>query len=131
MRPYLVLALLLALAVPVVPAAAQAEGLVPGQAVVAVVDTGINPYHYQFRDDSPRFQQHPSTYIPGFPVNAEALHLTFDAEDYEAAVLADCAEWAKVERGRLYWVPGTRIVGAVSFLIGAEPSCDPDDGTLQ
>src|SRR5688572_1791255 len=110
-RPLRVLAavLLLAVVVPAVPSAAV-EGPVPGQAVVAVVDTGINPYHVQFRDPLPRFLQHPSTYIPNFPPDAEALNLTFDAEDYNAAVLADCAEWAKVERGEMYWVPGTRIV---------------------
>ena len=85
-------------------------------AVVALVDTGINPYHEVFRDRSPRAYRHPSTYVPGFPRSAQALRLTLDAPDYVAAVRADCRTvWSKVEPGRLYWFPGTRVVGAISF----------------
>jgi hypothetical protein len=87
-----------------------------GSAVVALVDTGINPYHEVFRDRSPRAYRHPSTYIPGFPRDAKALRLTLDADDYVAAVRADCRTvWSKVEPGQLYWFPGTRIAGAISF----------------
>src|SRR5688572_21978962 len=62
----------------------------PVNAVVSLVDTGINPYHLSFRDPSPRANKHPSTYIPGYPKDAEALHVTFDAVNYAAAVAADC-----------------------------------------
>lgn len=85
------------------------------QVVAAVLDTGINPYHVQFRDNSALARRHPSTYIDGYPTNAEALNLTLDAPDYETAVLADCAQWQKVQLGKLYWIPGTRIVGAITF----------------
>lgn len=92
------------------------DGAVPDEphVVAAVIDTGINPYHVQFRDDSPRAHVHPSEYIEGFPANATALHLTFDANNYTEAVLADCEVWSSVEPGQLYWVPGTRIVGAIT-----------------
>ena len=97
-------------------------GAVPGRedrrssAVVALVDTGINPYHEVFRDRSARAYRHPSTYIPGFPRKARALRLSLDEPDYVAAVRADCRTvWSKVEPGRLYWFPGTRIAGAISF----------------
>jgi hypothetical protein len=82
------------------------------QAVVALVDTGINPYHVNFRDESALAWQHPSTYIPGYPADAIALNLTLDAEDLDAALEADAKLWESVESGTLYWIPGTKIVGA-------------------
>ena len=98
------------------PAQAGGGAAPSGIAVVALVDTGINPYHEVFRDRSPRAYRHPSTYIPGFPRDAQALRLTLDAPDYVAAVRADCRKvWMKARPGKLYWFPGTRIVGGISF----------------
>ncbi len=85
-------------------------------AVVAFADTGIDPYHVAFRDPSPRAYRHPSTYLPGYPKNAEALRITLDEPDYRTAVRKDCERvWKRVRPGRLYWFPGTKIVGAVTF----------------
>jgi Subtilase family len=123
--------LLLVLALAVLPAAA-AEAHEPApepetspNAVVAFIDTGINPYHKVFRDTSARAQRHPSTYLPGFPKNAQALRLTLDAKKYYDAVKADCKRiWSKVKPGKLYWFPGTKIVGGITFVPGAEMPCD-------
>lgn len=82
-------------------------------AVVALIDTGINPYNKAFRDRSPLAQRHPSTYIPGYPKDAEALRLTLDVP-YDEAMKKDADVWARVRRGELYWIPGTRIIGAMS-----------------
>jgi hypothetical protein len=104
---------LLALAAFTRPVAATTP---PSTAVVAVVDSGINPYHVAFRDTSPRANAYPGTYLPGYPKNATALRLTLGTGDYWAAVRKDCDRvWSKVRPGRLYWFPGTKIVGAVSF----------------
>ncbi len=84
-------------------------------AVVSLVDTGINPYHVVFRDDSPRARQHPSTYIPGFPKDAKALPISLGERDYMSAVKKDCKLWESVKPGELYWFPGTKIVGATTF----------------
>jgi subtilisin family serine protease len=85
-------------------------------AVVALIDSGINPYHVTFRDSSPLAKKHPSTYIPGYPKDAEALRLTLDAPDLPAALKADCERvWQKVETGKLYWFPGTKIIGGITF----------------
>jgi hypothetical protein len=92
-------------------------------AVVAFIDTGINPYHVAYRDTSALAYQHPSTYIPGYPADAEALNLTLDADTYSAAVKADCEVWKSVKPGRLYWIPGTKIVGAISFELPLTSSC--------
>lgn len=78
-------------------------------AVVSFIDTGINPYHKVFRDNSARAQKHPSTYLQGFPKSAQALRLTLNARNYKAAVKADCSRvWAKIKPGKLYWFPGTK-----------------------
>ena len=74
-------ALLALLVATLLPAAAGAQDARPaGQAVVALIDTGINPYHVEFRDDSALALQHPSTYLEGYPADAEALSLTLNAE---------------------------------------------------
>jgi hypothetical protein len=98
----------------------------PSNAVVGLVDTGIDAYHTVFRDRSARAYRHPSTYLKGYPKNAIALKLTLDTKDYWAAVRKDCAIWAKVKPGTLYWVPGTRIVGAISFAPVTPVKCDVD-----
>lgn len=97
----------------------------PGaHAVIAMVDTGINPYHETFRDDSPRAQRPPWTYVAGYPRNATRLDLTLDAKDYWSAVKADCKRvWSKIKVGKLYWVPGTKIVGAITFTPQTEIDC--------
>ncbi|MGH2757644.1 MAG: S8 family serine peptidase [Actinomycetota bacterium] len=92
--------------------------------VVAVIDTGINPYHVVFRDDSRRAFEHPSTYIDGFPKDAEALRISLNEKDYWTALHKDCDLWNKVKPGQLYWFPGTKIVGGITFSEGAQPlSC--------
>ena len=105
------------------PAAAKKSS--PANAVVAFIDTGINPYHETFRDDSPRAFRHPSTYIPDYPKKAIPLRLSLDEPNYWAAVRADCERiWSKVKPGQLYWFPGTKIVGAITVV---EEPFDPLD----
>ncbi len=113
-------------------AARSASAPARPHAVVALFDTGINPYHRVFRDRTPQAMQHPSSYLPGYPKHAIALRITLDAEDYYDAVVKDCkAIWATVRPGRLYWFPGTKIVGAISFADDwPDIDCDaarPDD----
>lgn len=98
--------------------------------VVALVDTGINPYHDVWADNSPRAFQHPSTYLDGYPADAIALDLTLDEDNYRRAVRDDCDVWSSIEPGQLYWVPGTRIVGAISFDPDPIELCDGASGIL-
>ena len=90
--------------------------------VVAVVDTGINPYHEFFR--APALTAHPSTYLPGFPRAAETVRLSLGEKDVAAARAADKDTWGSLERTtytagefdeHLYTFPGTRVVAGVSF----------------
>lgn len=97
-------------------------------AVVALVDTGINPYHVTFRDDSPEAFVHPSDYIDGYSEDAVALNLTFAAKDYWSAVKADCeAVWSQLEAGQLYWFPGTKIVGGVFLHDARTVDCSAEE----
>lgn len=86
----------------------------PSEAVVALIDTGINPYSPAFRDTSDFGQVPPWKYIPGYPKDTPALRLSFGLP-YDEAVKKDADVWAKVESDKLYWIPGTRIVGAISL----------------
>ena len=83
-------------------------------AVVALIDTGINPYSPAFRDSSALARKHPSEYLPGYPRSAKALRLSLDVP-FEEALEKDAEIWKSVRRGELYWIPGTRIAGAVSL----------------
>lgn len=96
-------------------------------AVLALIDTGINPYHRTFRDPSPEAYLYPGTYLPGYPADAQALEITLDAPDYWKAVKADCERvWKTIKPGQLYWFPGTKIVGAAYLQSGIATNCDRD-----
>jgi subtilase family protein len=96
------------------------------QVVLALIDSGINPYHVAFRDTSPVAAKHPATYIPGYPPDAVALNLSLNAPDLATALTLDAAVWTNVKRGVLYYVPGTRIVGWISVGSGATRCGSPD-----
>lgn len=108
----------------VAPADAEASPAPAAHVVLAHVDTGINPYALAFRDDSPLAYAHPSTYLPGYPADAPALRLSLNETDLAAAYEMDKAVWEGVTRGTLYWIPGTRIVGAVTLGDGGT-NCPP------
>lgn len=89
--------------------------------VIAVSDSGVNAYHREFSaatypDDrilelTEGFTRHPSEYIPGYPAAAKALPVTLDAGHLPPA---DAELWTaqNITEGDLYWIPGTKIIGA-------------------
>ncbi|HWL34658.1 MAG TPA: hypothetical protein VNQ77_00555 [Frankiaceae bacterium] len=81
--------------------------------VVAVADSGINPYHEAFY--RPKNTAHPCTYVVGFKdCSIRALPLSVGKfKDYDKAVEADKKLWASVEAHVWYWIPKTNIIGAV------------------
>ena len=105
------------------------------KSVMAYIDTGINPYHEVYRDTGPYAYQHPSTYIPGFPADAQALNITLpplgEEADWADLVREDCNVWKSVQPRKLYWFPGTRIVGAYSTNPAVDGGCNslPTSGT--
>lgn len=127
------------------PAApALAGGGADDVVVVAVIDSGFNPYHHDFQgafmpqhrnedpaDDLP-LDQDPSTWVPGFPAPStfasySRLDLSPSADD-PALVPNDLHEkdakqWEKVQQSapgsiHMSWVPGTKVIGAVTFGTG-------------
>lgn len=101
--------------------------------VVGVADSGINPYHYEFSAATypdpdvlaltRNFTRHPSEYIAGYPASATALPITLGQGYYPAK---DQAVWAGVEKGKLYWIPGTKIIGAIDAGDNSAVNADPD-----
>ena len=91
--------------------------------VIGVADSGINPYHLEFSAQTypdpavlrltGNFTKHPSEYIPGYPKDAEALDITLGQGYFPQA---DTAIWTgntTIQPQKLYWIPGTKIVGAL------------------
>ncbi|MGH2377624.1 MAG: S8 family serine peptidase [Candidatus Limnocylindria bacterium] len=96
--------------------------------VIAINDTGVNPYHVEFSAETypdpdvlaltDNFQKHPSEYIPGYPSDAQAIRATF-GQGYFPEADRDLWDLRSpdspngLEFGKLYWIPGTKIVGAI------------------
>jgi hypothetical protein len=88
--------------------------------VVALQDTGINPYHIDFRlpaDDDMQGVP-PWEYIEGYPTTAKPLNVSLGAPSYESAVSRDANLWKGVKSHQLYYFPGTKIIG------GYDPGAD-------
>lgn len=86
--------------------------------VVAVLDTGINPYHEFYYNCEARNATCPSQVTPEvlaeFGIDdAHRVALTRTG-DFAADRTADQVFWDSVERGKPYWFEGTNII-AVSF----------------
>ena len=95
--------------------------------IVAVNDSGVNPYHLEFSAQTypdpdvlaltKNFTRHPSEYIPGYPTTSQAIHATlgqgyFPMQDKDLWSLKDATHPNGLEYGKLYWIPGTKIIGA-------------------
>ncbi len=101
--------------------------------VVAVIDTGTNPYHEEFHDPdrwtdpSTPTSEAPSPSTPALDKLHEPLQdvtLSLENDDWETAVEDDWETLTRLEEETLYTFPGTKILGAISFM---EP---PDDWPL-
>lgn len=89
--------------------------------VIGIADTGINPYHLEFSATTypdpdvlaltNNFTRHPSEYIPGYPADAPAIPITLGQGYFPAA---DEPLWTpeNLPEGTLFWIPGTKIIGA-------------------
>lgn len=78
---------------------------------VGVVDSGINPYHEQFRDSEARL---PPWLVDATTGKAPVPLLLSPRGSFEERRHADNAVWKDVEGGKLYWFVGTRLL-AISF----------------
>lgn len=77
-------------------------------------DTGFNPYHEVFR--APGFSL-PRRVLDAHPI---PIRLTL-GPDWQADYEADKAVWSSLEREKLYWFVGTRVLGIAFTEPGIEP----------
>lgn len=89
--------------------------------VVAIIDSGINPYHSFFNEGRPGLESR--HYPPGSPPSAVTPDVLAEfgidhdhiialtrTGDPEADFAADAAQWAQVRAGEPYWFRGTNII---------------------
>lgn len=108
--------------------------------VIAVIDSNLQPYHFDFTaahmpqhqngdpaDDLP-LTAAPHTWLPGFPAptsfsSYDSLPLTLPtaaSDDPVAMSNADAAKWATVPQsaaGSVHyrWIPGSKVIGTIDF----------------
>jgi hypothetical protein len=90
--------------------------------VIGLADSGINPYHAEFSaavypepevlELTRNFTRHPSEYIPGYPKDAQALPVSTDAGYFPERDEFLFDGNRVITPGQLYWIPGTKIIGA-------------------
>jgi len=155
LRPALALTCLAALLGPLHGADAASAGGAPDAVVVAVIDSGISPYHWDFlsskmpqatnsdRSDDLPLSQSPAKWLPGFPstksfAGYHEMKLSLDGKDDVAKIAdlkaKDAAKWAAVKNStpeaiNYYWFPGTKVIGAVSFGYAEKVTEAVDKGT--
>jgi hypothetical protein len=104
--------------------------------VVAVIDSALSPYHWDFvADEMPQAKagtplplgDAPHTWLPGFSPDGLASYEAFPItlaehpDDWVPGLLAEDAErWSSFPRStpdqvHLRWIPGTKIIGALAF----------------
>ena len=109
--------------------------------VVAVIDTAINPYHWDFQaskmpqalDKDPSndlpLDTPPDRWLPGFPSpktfdSYNALRLRYEEKNADMPIAglmaADAPKIAEVKGStakdlNYYWLPGTKVIGAMRF----------------
>lgn len=83
-------------------------GFIP-HVLVAVPDSGINPYHRLYY--RPQLTTHPCTYIQDFPCDLQPLNLTVGGTlTWQQRLEADQAAWNSIKQGQWYWIPQTVFV---------------------
>ncbi|MDT7546022.1 MAG: serine protease [Actinomycetota bacterium] len=142
-RPLLTAALAASVLVPLQTAGARTAPAPAGTdaVVVAVIDSGISPYHWDFlaskmpqatntdpADDLP-LNTPPDKWLKGFPSpktfsSFTGLKLSLPDNDETASLPAlrkkDDAQWKKIKSSgpdslNYYWFPGTKVIGGISF----------------
>ncbi len=123
---------------------ADGDSAIDDVVVIAVIDSGINPYHWDYvgaympqhqnadpTDDLP-LDRDPAEWLPGHPGRAafadyRPIRLTLDTEDPFRSTTElhaqDAAQWGLIrysegtrnDQVKMYWFPGTKIIGHVAF----------------
>lgn len=118
---------------PIVGSSGGATSPADDATVVAVIDSEFSPYHWDYLASKMPVEfpldKAPDRWLPGFPspkafADYEALELTLPEKDsatpYANLETADEETWAKVKQStaeelNYYWIPGTKVIGAIDF----------------
>lgn len=124
------------------PAKGAGEGGAKDAVVVAVIDSGLSPYHWDYLGS--KMPQHldadagndlplnrpPHEWLPGFPSPSKSfdsynrLDLTLDDANPDRALIEldtiDKPKWDAVKQStteslNYYWMPDTKVIGALDF----------------
>lgn len=87
--------------------------------VVAVIDTGINPYHEYFNAGGPLYGKgKPSSVTPDvlreFGIGKDQIITLTRTGNFAADYAKDKKQFDKIKRGEPYWFKGTNLIG-ISF----------------
>jgi hypothetical protein len=91
----------------------------PPRVVVAVIDSGVNPYHEFFHRGGPLYgKKAPASVTPDVLKelgigSSQVMRLTRTG-DFDSDFERDEAQWDRVQAGRPYWFAGTNVIG-ISF----------------
>ena len=117
--PLLLSALLVAALIPANAAAATRPPTAStARVVVAVIDTGFNPYHEYFHAGGPLYKDSaPSSVTPAvlreFGIDKDHIIKVTRTGNFDADF--DKRAFAKIEKGEPYWFKGTNVIG-ISFM---------------
>ncbi|MDD5502413.1 MAG: PKD domain-containing protein, partial [Candidatus Thermoplasmatota archaeon] len=110
-----------------------------GIVIIAIVDSGINFFHDDFRASTYKndavksrtnnFQDNPSEYIDEFPDDATAINVDWSKTTYDA-LKADFMANNAIQTGKLYWIPGTKVIGAYTDGTDGGTILDTDSASL-
>lgn len=123
-------ALLLNLAAPPASAAGRRAAGKP-RVVVAVVDSGINPYHEYFHRGGPLYGQAKASSVTRavlreFGIDKDHIIKITRTGDFAADFAKDHAQFEDIEKGEPYWFKGTNVIG-ISFEEGPKLRPDGDE----
>lgn len=99
--------------------------------VVAVIDTGINPYHEFFHKGGPIYGfDKPSSVTPAvlreFGIDRDHIISVTRTGNFPADFARDADEFDRMKKGELYWFEGTNVMG-ISFGDGKPLRPDGND----
>ena len=98
--------------------------------VVAVIDTGINPYHEYFNHGGTLYKDsRPSSVTPAvlkeFGIGKDHILTLTRTGNFAKDFAKDSAQFDKIKAGEPYWFKGTNVIG-ISFLPTGVPPLRPD-----
>lgn len=106
------------------PTAGASSRSPKARVVVAVIDTGMNPYHEYFHARGPLYKNSkPSSVTPAvlkeFGIGKSNIIEVTRTGDFAKDFAKDKKQFDKIDKGEPYWFKGTNVIG-ISFLANGD-----------